>query len=358
MRLDFVGQHRREFRFDDVLSAVTGTPRGRLAREVEAEFPTLPAGCAIQLDRVAKERVLGSLQQTLRGGEQRLASELRAAGPMTLSAFLEHTGRSLEQVYEAGGMTHLRRLAGQLPAVDDRDVNRRFRWLLHYDDPARLAVLRDPRSAAEVQQLMLGYQLFPSATDRFGPSDWLGRLGPDLLAELGELAQALAPGAHAVSSARVHPDWPLHLHRRYERREIQTACGDMTPERRRSQREGILRLPEAQTELLFVTLDKSEGGFSPTTSYRDYALSRERFHWESQNSAAEDTPGGRRYVEQERNGWRFFLFVRETRGDAFVALGPVRYESHAGERPMGITWRLDVPMPAALFEKFAALLAA
>ena len=43
--LDFVGQHRREFRFDDVLSAVTGIPRGRLAREVEAEFPTLPAGC-------------------------------------------------------------------------------------------------------------------------------------------------------------------------------------------------------------------------------------------------------------------------------------------------------------------------
>ena len=52
------------------------------------------------------------------------------------------------------------------------------------------------------------------------------------------------------------------------------------------------------TELLFVTLDKSEGGFSPTTSYRDYAISREQFHWETQNSAAEDTPTGRRYIEQ------------------------------------------------------------
>ena len=81
--LDFVGQHRREFRFDDVLSAVTGIPRGRLPKEVEAEFPTLPAGCVLQLDRVAKERILASLQQALRGGEQRLATELRAAGPMT-----------------------------------------------------------------------------------------------------------------------------------------------------------------------------------------------------------------------------------------------------------------------------------
>lgn len=356
--LDFVGQHRREFRFDDVLSAVTGTPRGRLAREVEAEFPTLPAGCAIQLDRVAKERILESLQQTLRGGERRLAAELAAGGPMALSRFIEYTGRSLEQVYDAGGMTHLRRLAGHLPPGDDRDLNRRLRNLLHYDDPSRLAVLRDPRSAAPIEQLLLGYQLFHEATDLFEPADWLGRLNADLSAELAELADAIAPRAHAVESPRMHGDWPLHLHRRYERREIQTACGDMTPQRRRSHREGILRLADLRTELLFVTLDKSEGGFSPTTSYRDYAISRDHFHWETQNSAAEDTPTGRRYVEQERNGWRFFLFVRETRRDAFVALGPVRYVTHTGERPMGVTWKLDSPMPAALFERFAALLAA
>ncbi len=356
--LDFVGQHRREFRFDDVLSAVTGTPRGRLAREVEADFPTLPAGCAIQLDRVAKQRILESLQQTLRGGEPRLAAELASAGPMTLSGFLEHSGRSLEQVYEAGGMTHLRRLAGHLPSGDDRDLNRRFRSLLHYDDPARLAVLRDPRSAAPIEQLLLGYQLFHEAKDLFGPADWLGRLNADLIAEFGELADAIAPRAHAVGSPPIHGDWPLHLHRRYERREIQTACGDMTPQRRRSHREGILRLGDLRTELLFVTLDKSEGGFSPTTSYRDYAISRDHFHWETQNSAAEDTPSGRRYIEQERNGWRFFLFVRETRRDAFVALGSARYVSHTGERPMGITWKLEIPMPAALFENFAALLAA
>jgi hypothetical protein len=93
-------------------------------------------------------------------------------------------------------------------------------------------------------------------------------------------------------------------------------------------------------------------------SYRDYAISREQFHWETQNSAAEDTPTGRRYGEQAENGWRFLLFVRETRQDAFLALGSVHYLTHAGERPMGITWRLEMPMPAAVPKKFAALLAA
>ena len=161
-------------------------------------------------------------------------------------------------------MTHLRRLAGHLPSGDDRDLNRRFRNLLHYDDPARLAVLRDPRSAAPIEQLLLGYQLFHEATDMFGPAGWLGRLNADLSAELGELADAIAPRAHAVQSPRIHGDWPLHIPRRYERREIQTACADMTPQRRRSHREGILRLGDLRTELLFVTLDKSEGGFSPT----------------------------------------------------------------------------------------------
>ncbi len=52
------------------------------------------------------------------------------------------------------------------------------------------------------------------------------------------------------------------------------------------------------------------------------------------------------------------LFVRETRDDVFVALGPVHYVSHAGERPMGITWLLATPMPAALFERPALVLAA
>ena len=46
------------------------------------------------------------------------------------------------------------------------------------------------------------------------------------------------------------------------------------------------------------------------------------------------------------------------RDRGFVALGPVRYVTHTGERPMGITWKLETPMPAALFERFAALLAA
>src|SRR5262245_48628158 len=71
-----------------------------------------------------------------------------------------------------------------------------------------------------------------------------------------------------------------------------------------------------------------EGGFTETTSYRDYAISRDLFHWESQSTIREDTPTGRRYTQQAANGWRFLMFVRETRDDAFVALGGAPHEPH------------------------------
>jgi hypothetical protein len=48
------------------------------------------------------------------------------------------------------------------------------------------------------------------------------------------------------------------------------------------------------------------------------------------------------------------LFVREQPLDEFgtapyVFLGPARYLTHTGERPIAITWELDHPMPAEVF---------
>ena len=91
-------------------------------------------------------------------------------------------------------------------------------------------------------------------------------------------------------------------------------------------------------ELLFVTLDKSGKDFSPSTRYRDFAISRDRFHWETQSAAGVTTSSGKRYIDSPGNGWTFYLFVRPSPDDAYAFLGPVVYESHAGDRPIAITW--------------------
>jgi hypothetical protein len=151
--------------------------------------------------------------------------------------------------------------------------------------------------------------------------------------------------------------WPLCLHRRYRRREVLTAVGRWTDSAKPDSREGVVRLDDAKTEILFVTLDKSEKRFSPTTSYEDYAISADLFHWQSQSGVSPESPTGRRYVEQTGNGWRFLLFVRPTVRDAYTNLGPVRYVSHTGSRPMSITWRLDVPIPGKWLSDYERLVA-
>ena len=147
------------------------------------------------------------------------------------------------------------------------------------------------------------------------------------------------------------------LHARYERREILTAIGLHTATARPASREGVLRLQERKVEVLFVTLDKSDG-FRDQVAYHDYAVSPTRFHWETQNSAGPNTAAGRRYIESATNGWTFQLFVRESPKHAFVACGGVRVAKStdvSGERPMSIFWTLDNPLPLAVFGAFSVL---
>jgi hypothetical protein len=132
------------------------------------------------------------------------------------------------------------------------------------------------------------------------------------------------------------------------------ASGQISGRERYVPMAGVLALPKERIEFLFVTLDKSSG-FSSRTAYHDYAISPTEFHWQSQNSCGPTTKAGRRYLYGAAEGWVFQLFVRETKSDAYRALGPVSLTRSEGERPMSITWRMQVPMTAALFRRYSIL---
>ena len=106
---------------------------------------------------------------------------------------------------------------------------------------------------------------------------------------------------------------------------------------------------------MLVTLDESAASFSPTTRYRDYAISPTLFHWETQTAASVERESGRRYVESPWNGWTFHLFVRPHRDATYAFLGPVTFVSAARDRPIGVTWRLEHAMSGGLFDAFASL---
>jgi hypothetical protein len=88
--------------------------------------------------------------------------------------------------------------------------------------------------------------------------------------------------------------------------------------------------------------------------YKDYAMSRELFHWESQWNTSPDTPTGQRYIHHRNMGTNVLLFVRQHKKVAgqtqpYTLLGPADYVRHEGEKPMGIVWKLRRAMPSDLF---------
>jgi superfamily II DNA or RNA helicase/HKD family nuclease len=387
--LDFVGLHRREFRFDLKLRALLGGTRRDVEQQVAADFPFLPAGCHMQLDEQSREVVLHNIRSAVPSNATQRVAELRAmrdAGhEVTLRNFLAHSGLELDDVYSgAHCWSSLREAAGYAPAPagPHEDVLRRATTrLLHIDDAFRLdafgallandtapeiAAMPEPQQrmarmlAAPLLDSIPGHALAKSASLQDG-FDLLWR-HPQVLDELRELFTELRDGLDQVD--HVHrpipgrPDSPLRVHARYTRLEILAAFGHGTGATVTAWQSGVFWLPEERADLFAFTLDKSSGSFSPTTRYRDYAISRELIHWESQSATRADSPTGQRYQQHADSGSDVFLFARLRQDDrAFWCLGPANYVRHEGERPMAITWRLHVPLPGDLYTSFAVAVA-
>ena len=86
--LDFIGHHRKEFRFDLRLRALTGQTRRGLEREIERGFPFLPSGCQIVLDRQSQHDRAGQHPQPGReplAADRRRAAVVRRPGSADLS---------------------------------------------------------------------------------------------------------------------------------------------------------------------------------------------------------------------------------------------------------------------------------
>ena len=379
--LDFVGRYRTEFRFDRLLGAITGLPRQELKKAVEAGFSVLPPGCHIHLQARTRAQVLESLRAAINQTWRRLQRELQAYAALIgrtnfgMADFVRDQAVDLKDIYRAAapsGWTALRRATGLLKSetkAEDDYFGRRFGDLLHLDDPQQLDFITQVPLLADnsdgqlldedqrLRLLMLAYQIDGQNFQVGTAIQFLNRLrlSPELLSELQELGNMLS-----AQSSIVHrpvpglESAPLCLHASAGIREILTSVGYYTETKRVPFQSGVLGLTHAKTELLFVTLDKSDW-FHGSTAYHDYAISTELFHWQSQNSAGPHTTSGKRYLQSKSNGWQFQMFVRARKGDAYRACGPVELVSSEGSQPMSITWRFRHPLPLRLFQTFSVL---
>ena len=380
--LDFVGTHRREFRFDRRYRALLGGTRRDIEHVVQQGFPFLPAGCYMHLDAKASEIVLRSLREAIPSRWPARVEELRVVRgtypEVTLSQYLEESGLDLPDVYDGSrGWSDLCQAAG-VPVAPagphEAPLRKALGRLLHVDDDERIATYRrllessaPPNVAAMPErQRRLVRMVVASIGDQVLTKEQSLQHGVDLLwshpqvrAELAQLLVELDERVdHLHGNLPMHPDVPLQVHARYSRIEIMAAFGIGDRARVAPWQTGVYEVRDAGADLLAFTLDKSSGSFSPTTRYRDYAISPRLIHWESQSITRADSETGLRYRNHERDRRSIMLFTRLRADDrAFWFLGPAAYRGHVGEKPMAITWELHTPLPGDLYQSFAAAVA-
>ncbi|MDJ0344954.1 DUF3427 domain-containing protein [Streptomyces sp. H10-C2] len=371
--LDFIGQHRKEFRFEEQFRALTNLTRNRLLHNIEHDFPQLPSGCQIILEEKAKSLIVNNIKDQLNVNITQLAREIGAYAEPLLAKYLHDSGRGINELYRSNhSWTELLRKANLLtaPAPDGEDaLLRRVSAFLHVDDPLRIAayssLLED--SAPTYDQLdeqgqayarMFFFSIWPLGNGFTSYQAAFTSLSRQS-AFRSELRQVLAFNLDHTEHVPVpllgdHKGLPLTVHASYSREEIlpalgQSAIGGFMPA---NFREGVKWCESIQTDALFITLEKDEKDFSPQTRYNDFAKSESLFHWESQNQTSETSPTGKRYQNHAADGSHVLLFVRrykktDTGGpQPWILLGPAEYVAHEGSKPMGIDWQLRHELPA------------
>ncbi|MEV7501142.1 DUF3427 domain-containing protein [Streptomyces sp. NPDC093018] len=371
--LDFIGQHRAEFRFEEQFRALTNLSRNRLLDHIQHDFPQLPSGCQIILEGKSKDIVIENIRTQLGATVKTLVKEVKDYGTPRLADYLRESRREIKELYKSDNSwtTVLRRagLVDEPASPAEAALLKRVHAFLHVDDPDRaLAYLRllhdDAPSyenlspAHQSYARMLFFNLWDNAGGFTSYQEGLETLRTQR-AFRDELRQVLA---HVMDQADHVPlpltghlsTVPLRVHSSYNRSEILAGLnvarfGGQMP---RSFAQGVQWVEDLQTDALLITLEKNERDFSPTIRYKDYALSQTLFHWESQNATAANSPTGLRYQQHKERGSHVLLFMRRYKNtdigksQPWMLLGPATYEQHTGSKPMSITWRLENDLPA------------
>lgn len=379
--LDFIGQANKKYNFEEKFAALLSNTTRSVSREIKEGFLSAPKGCYIQLEKIAARYVLDNIcasYDRTSGLVARVASFTEDTGlPLTLGNLLDYYHLDPRAIYSKklcfgrlcvrAGMVSdftepleetMTRAFMRFSVVDSRRWIRFLLNLLPRLDNTDFAAL----SPAEQRMLQMFYvTVWGKAAEHWDDESVLDNLytlsdSPTLLGELQTLLRYQYSRIDFIDEpVDVGFDCPLDLHCTYTRDQLLVALDFLKPA---TVREGVKWLPDKNLDVLFVTLNKADKDYSPTTMYKDYSINESLFHWQSQSTTAENSATGQRYIHHREKGNRMLLFVREFKTDsrfggaaAYTYLGTVNYVKHDGSRPMNITWKLDCPIPAKFLKR-------
>ncbi|MDD3196032.1 MAG: DUF3427 domain-containing protein [Paludibacter sp.] len=384
--LDFVGNSRPEYNFENKFRALIGKTSSPVSKEVEDNFPHLPLGCSIVLERKVKEVILNNITAALSINRNQLIQKIstfehNSTLPLTLKNFTKLYNIPLQTIYKSDNWNRLCELAGKRPAFEstnERQISTAIKrkWLSTNSSTYFAFILKLARKnfvikyeqlseAEQKMALMLHYDVWQAAGKFETIERSIREIGANevMVNEIIEVVEILLDRVDFKEiDINLPYQQPLKIHARYTREQILAALGFSSFALKSSSREGVAVNNSLKTEVLFINLIKSEEDFSPTTMYDDYAVNETTFHWQSQNAAGPDTPKGLSYINHSRDNKRILLFVREKAKDeykntmGYVFVGEGMLASYYGSKPMSINWVLNEPLPHYLWKDAAKLL--
>lgn len=371
--LDFVAQANRKYDFASRFRALTLQPERNIQKQIKEGFTLLPLGCSIVMEKKARQYILDNITSAIYN-KNRIVKEINSYSAIpTLTQFLENNGQDIRILYQGTNCwSSLKRAAGRISYADD-DVTKRLEkgmsGLIHHNTSSFLRFVErfiagEGVHKVEVNKtyaIMLYYALFQDKLSKTGYNSINEALELIHLPKYAYFKQEIAEivtfllARLDIKTTPIEADLipGLELYGCYTREEVFTLVGRQTAEvKMQGAASGVFNLPEHNATLLFVTLNKSEKDFSPSTQYNDYLINEEYFHWQSQNTDSHNNNGGRRYTEQKQTKNKIILFVRVEKKDGFGNTSPfhcfglVDYVSSHDDFPMNVKWKLQKPAMA------------
>jgi len=382
--LDFVAQANNKYNYESRFRALMGPSNTTVRQQVSNGFTLLPRGCSINMELQAQQYILNNISECI-FNLRRLRREVEhfeheTGQALTQKNFLENFSLDWRLIYKTpGSWTELRRQAGISVKGYERtkevvNLENGLARLYHTNSTDYLLFIQrlidndfkvsvsNKREA--VFKLLFYYTIcydkLSSYNTKYGHNfsseeEAIRALNkfPYFKEELQTCVELRLSQLYQTTRWVSVGNIELELYGSYSADEIHVMFeGDI----RRGNILGTQYLQDQKVALVFVSTNKSDKDYSPSTLYQDYAISEHQFHWQSKHDVKIQSKDGQRIIKQQENEWKYLLFVRDRKRDefgftnAYYFLGEMEYDSSHGECPMNVIWNMKNDIPGNILE--------
>lgn len=365
--LDFIAPDKRNFSYALRYQALLRNPTVSIKESILSGFDELPAGCFIELEKVAQETVLNSLsagENNLTNLSKKLRLLYQTGTPVSLREFLERFCLQLSDLYKGKNTFYLLKqkagLVATTPLAAPEDVTHLIQNLSKVEAPSLLNFVLQllqyagswhNRSWSELEQKyinMLKASAFPNSKVENITNARLFALLEQrpVQEEIKELCAYILDESDILTKA-LAVEQNLEVYGQYTRNQLLTALDTVYVGNNKS----LIFVKERGINVLLVTLDKNKEDFKQEAGYDDYSIDSHTFHWQSSRRFSQSDKVMQDLADTTN---KILLFVRQRKnyGNSgnnlmpYACLGEATVLNYTGEKPVNFTLHLKNEIPA------------